>query len=73
VIRFVDLGHQLNVNSAEGPRYFAWFDTVSDHFLDFGGEQTFNTWDEFVEVCDDAVLLERVRRLFPAVWEPEAF
>jgi hypothetical protein len=69
MIRFVDLGHQLNVNASEGLRYFAWYDTVCDHFLDFDGEQTFNTWSEFEPACP-CDLVERLRCLFPAMWNP---
>jgi hypothetical protein len=69
MIRFVDLGNQLNMNETAGPRYFAWYDTVRDHFLDFDGEQTFNTWAEFEPVCPKD-LIGRLRPLFSAHWDP---
>ena len=46
---------------------FAWFSTVTDEFLDFGGEQVFATWYEFEEAWDEnrTYPLERFRGLFP--------
>jgi len=57
--RFVDLRGQ------DIGEQFAWWDTVIDTFESFGGEQTFDTWDEFVETYDGAEL-ERYRDLCPS-------
>ena len=56
--RFVDLrGQDLNWR-------FAWYDTVRDEFESFNGEQVFDTWDEFAEVCSSNEI-EQYRRLCP--------
>lgn len=43
MIRFIDLGDQI----LEGQRQFAWWDTVTDTFLQFSGNQTWQNWDDF--------------------------
>ena len=67
VKRFIDLGAQV----IEGAREFAFYDTITDRFEDFGGEQAWATWDEFAEVCSGD--RERYRALCPPwVFGPEA-
>lgn len=45
MIRFIDLGEQI----CEGTREFAFFDTTTDTFMNFDGDQAFESWKEFVE------------------------
>jgi len=76
VIRFIDLGDQI----LEGTREFAWWDTITDEFLEFSGDQAWETWKDFefdfrshFPTTDQIVkgdvpskeLLERFKRLFP--------
>ena len=49
MIRFVDLGDQLENGYPE----FAFFDTVTDKFSDFGGVQTFKDNRAFCEIVLD--------------------
>lgn len=49
MIRFIDLGDQI----LEGERQFAWYDTVTDSFLEFSGNQVWSSWVEF---CEDHFL-----------------
>ena len=56
--RFVDLRGQ-DIGSK-----FAWYDTVTDKFESFSGDQVFDTWDDFVFVYDGDEL-ERYRGLCP--------
>lgn len=79
MIRFIDLGDQI----VEGTREFAWWDTVTDTFLQFSGEQTWETWDQFEtdfkfsfptteQIVKGDVPTEeklaRFKRLFPEEW-----
>jgi len=57
--RFVDLRGQ------DIGEQFAWFNTVTDKFESFNGEQVFDTWDEF-SLCYDGENLERYRGLCPS-------
>lgn len=56
--RFIDLRGQYT-----GYR-FAWWDTVRDEFESFSGDQAWDTWGEFVEVCSPEAQ-ERYKRLCP--------
>jgi hypothetical protein len=51
MIRFVDLGKQLGLDE-EWPRQFAFFDTLTDIFLSFNGEQVFSSMQEFKDAFD---------------------
>ncbi len=75
MIRFIDLGDQIT----EGFREFAWFDTISDSFIDLCGEQTWETWERFEGSLNHTMRLDpdsftlvggidRFRRLFPKDW-----
>lgn len=72
MIRFIDLGKQLEVDESdpEAPRSFAFYDTISDTFINFNGSETFESWESLVsmffpdEFPDDETL-ERLRRLCP--------
>ena len=43
MIRFIDLGDQL----LYGDPHFAWFDTVSDMFIEYSGEMVWDNWKDF--------------------------
>ena len=56
--RFIDLRNQ-------GTGYrFAFWDTVTDRFEQFGGEQAWDTFDEFAD-AHEGFDLERYERLCP--------
>lgn len=59
MIRFVD------TRSAMIGARFAFYDTISDKFMDFGGNQTFDDWAEFEEWQPEGELRERCRCLCP--------
>lgn len=67
--RFIDLRGQHT-----GHR-FAWWCTVRDCFEPFGGDEAWDTWDEFAEsvsLSSVPVPLERYRGLCPAwAFEPD--
>lgn len=44
MIRFIDLGDQI----LRGQKEFAWFDTITDTFETFSGDQTWVSWMNFV-------------------------
>ena len=73
MIRFIDLGDQI----LEGQKEFAWFDTVTDTFEEFNGNQAWETWEDFAEdylvdegkgMIPDSRPLRRYKGLFPSVW-----
>ena len=43
MIHFIDLGEQI----LEGERKFAFYNTVSDMFLNYNGNQVWNKWVDF--------------------------
>ena len=43
MLRFIDLKGQLTDGDAD----FAWYDTITDKFLTFSGNQTWSSWDDF--------------------------
>jgi hypothetical protein len=45
MIRFVEIAGQIDRGMLE----FAWFDTITDTFLEFGGDQIWETWTQFAE------------------------
>lgn len=56
MVRFVDLGKQLAVDETdpEWPRQFAFFDTISDTFMEINGSQVWDTWIDFhTDACQD--------------------
>jgi len=53
MIRYVDLTGQLTLEDDEF--YFAWYDTITDQFLSFAGQQTFSSWDDFMEAFKEYV------------------
>ena len=44
MIRFINLTGQI---LSQDKPHFAWFDTVRDRFMEFYGNQEWNTWKEF--------------------------
>ena len=77
MIRFIDLGDQI----LEGQREFAWWNTISDVFFQFSGEEAWETWEEFEasfyddddnrkEIIDLKITkpLQRYKTLFPKKW-----
>ena len=44
MIRFIDLTGQIFLDD---DRYFAWFDTVTDTFVNVNGSQFWDNWAEF--------------------------
>ena len=48
MLRFVDLRH-ADIAGAN----FAFFNTVNDRFIELGGEQSWDTWAEFVETWQE--------------------
>ncbi len=66
MIRFVDMTDALELDDGQA---FAWFDTVTDTFLVFAGEQVWHEWDEFADAWwdepSDTHRIERFWGLFP--------
>lgn len=61
MIRFIDLRHHEDDIQAR----FAFFCTVTDTFIAFGGEQTFDTVADFQEAAANSSSLDRCTRLCP--------
>jgi len=61
--RFIDLRGQL-YDYDDDDTVFAWFDTITDRFEQFGEYQVWDTWSEF-ERDYDGHQLERYRGLCP--------
>ena len=59
MIRFIDIRNQ-----GVGSR-FAFWDTITDRFLEIEGEQAWDNWDEFLEVAKGHSLLKRLKDLCP--------
>lgn len=47
MIRFIDLGKQIGLDE-EWPREFAFFDTCTARFVEFNGEQVWESWEDFI-------------------------
>lgn len=64
MIRFVHIGDQIT----DCKNDFAWYDTVTDSFCEFNGEQVFSTWAEFEHAASNSLYQDptRFRALFPA-------
>ena len=63
MIRFINLGHQLDIDDELSPS-FAFFDTVCDKFCEFSGEQVWRTVEDFLEGYDSDDV-DRYLRLIP--------
>ena len=44
MIRFIEVGNQV----LDDERYFSWWDTITDGYLEFNGEQMWETWDDLL-------------------------
>lgn len=66
--RFIDLGNQT-FNCEEGHKEFAFYCTVSDTFMNFGGSFTFETVSEFTDYAKGHEDIDRCLRLIPKTWE----
>jgi hypothetical protein len=55
MIRFIDMGRQIWIDDQDldCPQYFAFWDTVTNRFLEFGSEQAWSSWEEFEESLKD--------------------
>ena len=65
MIRFVDLTGQIYLDDE---LCFAWWDTISDRFMEFDECVKFVTWKEFVDAYLDSDCpypLDRFTSLFP--------
>jgi hypothetical protein len=47
MMRFLNLKNQI----CEGSNSFAFYDTVTDEIIDFGGEQVFDDVEDFTKAC----------------------
>lgn len=69
MIRFIDLGKQIAVDETDPdyPRQFAFYNTVSDTFVDLGGfGHVWNSWIDILKYAKvDSELLDRLWRLSP--------
>jgi hypothetical protein len=74
MIRFVDLGKQIAVDEDDPdyPRQFAFYNTISDQFIDLGGNG--HVWDSWIDILKyahaDRELLDRLWDLSPE-WTKE--
>ena len=59
MIRFVDIRNQ-----GIGYRFSFW-DTITDKYICHNGEYAWNNWDDFVEIIQDDINVERYKRLCP--------
>jgi hypothetical protein len=55
VIRFIDMGKQIWMNDEDPDctKYFAFWDTVTNRFLEFAEEQAWPSWNDFEEALKD--------------------
>ena len=73
MIRFINLTGQIFIDDEP---HFAWFDTITDEFMEFNDSQDWHTWDEFVDDLTEYLkrayvskkvateILERFQRLY---------
>jgi hypothetical protein len=48
MINFLGFGNQIGIDE-NCPREFAFFDTTTNKFLEFGGKQVWDSWNNFLE------------------------
>ena len=48
MIKFINLGSQIYPNDPE-IRSFAFYETLTDRFLTYGGVQAWDSWEDFVD------------------------
>jgi len=70
MIRFIELGNQIfPLGDDIEEKYFAWWTTITDEFIEFGGEQAWETWKEF----EDYYLGDKEEGLIPGTWPLDRF
>lgn len=78
MIRFIDLGNQIYCDADIFPekperKSFAFFNTTTDEFINFGGDEYFDSIDEFIEAFQLSKYafnpLERFTDLIPDKWK----
>ncbi len=62
MIRFIELADQIDLYPEE--HCIAWFDTVTDKFLEYNGTHTWDCWKDF-EGDYEGNNIERFKTLFP--------
>ena len=70
MIRFVDLGKQLAADPSDkdAVRQFAYFDTESEKFIGFEGDQVFSSWADFerwIAPIVSPLAIERLKAVTP--------
>ena len=76
MIRFIDLGRQywLDQEDKDNEKSFAFINTVTDRFIEAGGNQFWDTKEDFIEDLQVSTLQltkeeeERFSRLIPKDW-----
>jgi hypothetical protein len=71
MLRFIDLGKQLGGIDDDSPRHFAFYNTVTDMFIDLQSQfQVWDSWEHFERQFrefqyGDEALLQRFKNLCP--------
>jgi hypothetical protein len=63
MIRYIYVGDQID----EGAKDFAFFDTITDSFISFDGEQVFSSMKDFTDYAIEDERYIRCMELIP--WE----
>ena len=61
MIRFIDLGDQITL---DGTKEFAWFDTITERFIEFNGTHVWDSWEYFESDAEGDEDMDRFKRLF---------
>lgn len=56
MVRFIYIGEQID----EGAKDFAFYDTISDEFIEFYGTSVFSCLEDFLEVCNEPRFLDKI-------------
>lgn len=66
MIKFINLGSQIYPNDPESCS-FAFYDTLTDRFLTYGGVQAWDSWEDFVDDFEEraGVQWEELLRITP--------
>lgn len=69
MIRFIDLTNQIyGIGLPNPPKLIAYFNTITDRFVEVGGEQVFDSYEHMLEWLDEDAWgfdLERYKKLTP--------
>src|SRR5690348_20489 len=68
MIRYIEVGSQITLE--RGDCQFAFYDTVTDRFLELGGAMVFDSVQDLVERAAGERLLERCLSVIPPVTGP---